>query len=557
MLRVLIRSCALSGLAAISPREWCGGASALGAQPARVSHLDFGTGGEFEEYLRALQVAGRAQPYPWSIRGFSPREVRRLAAGDSTGPWQLARRTATIAGDKSRLQFGGASVRLSYNSGFPYGANDGAVWAGRGLTGETSAGLAADLGPLSVAFAPVAFLTENRAFDLLANGQPGEQAFNHGLIYQRIDLPQRFGDRPYGRVDPGATGLRFDARYLTVGVSTANVWLGPATEYPFLLGTNAPGFAHVFVGTGEPVALGFARVHARFLWGRLHQSAHSPVTGPVHYQGWPQTGTVRLAASGTLVLMPRGVPGLELGLARFFHSPFGKHEPSARFWRIPFRTIFLANEYAQGDTAGVDNQLVSAFARWVFPRAGLEVFGERGYEDHLHDARDLAQNPDHLREYMIGLQKTVRGQSGRLDVLRLESVNYQQPSIARVREEGPIYGHGRLRQGHTNRGQLLGASAGAGAAAAATAAWTRYTSRGRTTVTARRIVRSQRGDYPRTGTPDSHASDVILAAGLERMRFGRRVDLSAKLEAMNNYDRNFVADVGNLSLQIAARLRRW
>ena len=30
-------------------------------------------GGEFEDYLRVMQVAGKSRAYPWSVRGFSPR----------------------------------------------------------------------------------------------------------------------------------------------------------------------------------------------------------------------------------------------------------------------------------------------------------------------------------------------------------------------------------------------------------------------------------------------------------------------------------------------------
>src|SRR5258706_15383023 len=58
----------------------------LGAQASRTTTLDFGTGSQFEDYLRVLQVAGMEPLQPWSIRGFSPRVITRMAAADTAGP---------------------------------------------------------------------------------------------------------------------------------------------------------------------------------------------------------------------------------------------------------------------------------------------------------------------------------------------------------------------------------------------------------------------------------------------------------------------------------------
>ena len=531
----------------------------LGAQQSRLTMLDFSTGSEMEDYLRVMQIAGKVPLYPWSIRGFSRREITRLATADSSGPWKLRDRFATTP-----ITVGPVRLGAIINSAFPYGANDGAVWAGRGLTSVISGGGAAGLGPVSIAVDPVAFRANNTAFDLLANGKTGPQAFNHGGAFtDAVDYPQRFGNTAYSRADPGNSSVRFDSRLVTFGVSTANEWIGPATEYPFLLGNNAPGFPHIFLGTGEPLNIWIARIHARLMWGKLYQSDYSPVTGPAQFSFDTARGivinggTMRLMASGELVVLPRGLPGLEAGLGRFFHVPNTPDEPNGSFWKKPFRVLFQKNEVAQGDLGGFDNQLASLFFRWVFPHSGLEVFGERGFEDQLYDLRDLFLDLDHEREYMLGIQKTLRTSGSSIDVLRMELVNYQEPGLARDRVEGGIYVHSTLRQGHTNRGQLLGASAGAGWAAASTIAWTRYVSSGRTTFSLRRIVRDQRGDFQTTGVYDPRTSDVIIAAGAERMRQGRRIDIGVSVQAMRDFNRNFASDVSNLNLQLTTKLHPW
>jgi hypothetical protein len=525
------------------------GARPSPAQSSSVSMLDFSAGSDYEDYLRALQIAGKVPLFPWSSRGFSRQQIEPMARADSTGPWKLRDRFSSSPISAGPLRLGG-----TFNSAYPYGANDGPLWAGRGLTGAVSGGISGHFGPISFALDPMAFSAANRPFELLSNGRKGLQAFNHGTFSNIVDYPQRFGDRAYSRVDPGNSYLRLDSRFISLGASTANEWIGPATEYPFLLSNNAPGIPHVFLGTGDPLNIWIGRLQARALWGRLNQSAYSPVTGSTHYTPGGASGTIRLAASLQTIFQPRGMPGLELGFARFFHVPNTVGGPSSAFWRQPFFVFFSKNELAAGDSLGAENQLASLFFRWVFPHSGLELFGERGYEDQFYDFREFIENLDHDHEYMVGLQKILRTRRDGFDVLRAELINYQLSTLALIRGEGAVYVHGTLRQGHTNRGQLLGASPGVFAAAASSLAWTRYSTAGRTSFTLRRIVRDQMGNYYRTGIVNPRASDVLVSAALERMRYGRFVDRGAKIEVMDELNRNFVRDVGNLNLQLTVRL---
>src|SRR5437868_1920978 len=481
-------------------------ATLSGAQASRTTTLDFATGSEFEDYLRILQVAGIEPSQSWSVRGLSPQKIAHMAMADSAGPWALRNNFRN-----SPIEAGSIGLGAIVNTAYPYGANDGPVWAGRGLTLIADAGITGHLGPLSFSLAPKAFWASNTAFDLLPNGKTGALAYNNGSFPGNVDLPQRFGNSAYSRLDPDASSIRFDSRFLGIGLSTGNEWIGPATEYPFLLGTNAPGFPHLFIGTGDPVNLWLARVQARVIWGKLYQSDFSPVSGSKHFLGVSEPGTVRLMASSEIVILPRGAPGLELGFARFLHVPNRVGEPDAAFWRKPFKAFFLKNEYAAGDTVGADNQLVSAFFRWVFPHSGFELYGERGYEDQFYDFRDFIQDPDNEREYMLGFQKTMSRGKNTLDAVKFELLNYQLPTIARVRVQGFVYVHGTLRQGHTNRGQLLGASAGVGAAAASTISWTRYSPRGRSTFLLRRIVRDQANVFAANGTVTPALSDVTIS----------------------------------------------
>jgi hypothetical protein len=540
-------------------------ASRTDAQPRSATMIDMSVGSDLEDYLRVLQVADIAPPYPWSIRGFAPAEASALVAADSTGPWSLAGRFRS-----GLLDPGAVTTNSVFNSAYAYGANDGPVWAGKGLTVSATGGVSGRYGPLSFTLAPIAFYAMNSGFPILASGKTGNQAYNHATYGNSVDLPQRFGDAAYSRIDPGNSEIRIHTRFATAGVSTANQWIGPATEYPFLLGNNAPGFPHLFVGTGNPLNLWFAKLHSRVMWGKLYQSDFGPVTGGKYFTV-AETGTERLTTSATFVLQPRGVPGLEFGLGRYFHVPYTRSEPTGKFWSKPFKVLFLKNEYAAGDTAGYDNQLATLFFRWNFPKSGFEIYGERGYEDQFYDKRDFLQDIDHEREYMLGFQKTLKTGTRSLDVLKAEIVNYQVPTLGRVRIENAVYLHSPLRQGHTNRGQLLGVSAGVAAAAASNFSWKRYTPSGRMGINLRRIVRDQIGDYrerlielveadPLPGEseiPDHRKTDVLVALGFERMQFTRYGEIGGRLEMMQNYNRNYSENVANVNLQLMARLRAW
>jgi len=159
----------------------------LGAQARSVSMLDFTTGSDYEDYLRVLQIAGKVPLYPWSIRGFSRREIEKLALADSTGPWKMRDKFSS-----SHFSAGPLRLGTTFNSAYPYGANDGPLWAGRGLTVAASGGVSGYVGPFSFAFDPMAFSAANRPFELLPNGATGPQAFNHGTFAGAVDLPQRF-----------------------------------------------------------------------------------------------------------------------------------------------------------------------------------------------------------------------------------------------------------------------------------------------------------------------------------------------------------------------------
>jgi hypothetical protein len=348
---------------------------------------------------------------------------------------------------------------------------------------------------------------------------------------------------------------------LAAGVSTANMGWGPMENYPYILGGNAPGFPHAFLGTSSPLPIWIGRVHARLIWGELEQSAYSPVTGTKYYSSLLETGTKRFASGAVAIFQPRGVDGLELGVARFFHSLWPKEGIPRSYFSKPFEAIFKVSLTgtppgfgANTDPGIEDNQLASVFARWVFPKNAFEAYGEYGREDHNWNRRDFVQEPDHSRTYGLGIRKIVSVDSSHLTAFRAEMINYELNTLARNRGEGGIYIHTLLLQGHTNRGQLLGSDTGVGSGGGSLVSWERYGMDGGISVNWTRTIREQAGSFYINGVQAPRANDVQNAFTLARVRYLRTADLTTGATIVKEFNRDLRSDAWNLNLVVGLRV---
>ena len=504
-------------------------------------------GSELETYLRVLQLAGETPLYPWSIRGFSPRELDRLAPRDSLHPW-ADRLPAPASNAAPGLRFAllRPDARLIYNSSFAWAHTDGVVWAGRGLTGAVEGGVQARWGPLSVTLDPIVFWAQNAAFALQPNGLQGPQSFGNGISPSTIDLPQRFGAAPYSRLDAGQSSVRLDAFGLALGVSTADQIWGPGISQPLVLGNAGPGFLHFFFGSSSPVNLWIGHLHGRLEIGRLEQSPYSPM---------PTDSGTRLMSGIVATLVPRWTPGLELGFTRVYHQLWqGWHVGD---FLIPLQSLFLTqlNSSKKYDPTSPDytpqNQISSVFARWAFPASGFEVFGEFVRDDRSRDLRDLLNEPDHESGFMLGFMKVVRRRDGSLVVLRGELANGRVTELAQVRPQVPLYVHTPLLAGHTNLGIVLGSPLAAQGGVGSTLGVDLYRPDGRWTA---ELTRDSRPEPAQPGGVAGGRLDVPNALRVERLLFRQGWDFTAAATAVFELNRNFAGDAFNLRLDVGARV---
>ena len=343
------------------------------------------------------------------------------------------------------------------NSALPFSLNNGALWAGKGLSTRTLTGFRLESARARIIVAPEIILSANSNWPLFHDFYvpavpPGRSPYDLPYYAGKftIDVPMRFGNRPIRRMDLGQTTALLSLKRLDVGFSNENEWWGPGIRNAIVLSNNAPGFPHLFLRTSHPIDTRFGAVEMRWLVGGLTESAYFDTIS---------TNNTRSLSAIAATLQTAWDPNLSVGFAR---SVYG----TATGWgQIPWRwlDVFARTHRDVPDTTRTQrDQLFSLFARWVFPADGVEIYGEWGRTELRPNLRDFLIAPNHTQAYTFGLQW--RGGDWHGGSFRLQSEITQLEQSATYRD-GPLgswYTSTRVIQGYTNRGEVLGASIGPG-----------------------------------------------------------------------------------------------
>jgi hypothetical protein len=117
--------------------------------------------------------------------------------------------------------------------------------------------------------------------------------------------------------------------------------------------------------------------------------------------------------------------------------------------------------------------------------------------------------------------------------------------------QAPWYIHGKITQGHTEEGQVLGAPGGYGGGGG-TIALDRYSRGGRTTIRWDRLMQAE--IRAPSGLPVANLADVIHAISFERTRMVHRVEVTTAITGMKEFNRPVGGDVNSVRLSTTLRL---
>lgn len=358
-----------------------------------------------------------------------------------------------------KVRYYGPEFFMSVNTNSPYGQNDGALWQGKGFNTSMTAGARLEAFGFEVTLKPQLSFSQNSDFDILTpNSHNGE----YGYIQEGLDLPQRFGDSSFWNFDWGDTEIRWSWHTFTVGFGFQNPWLGPMWLNPMLGSNNAPSYPKVDFGLRKTSViipkLGWylGDIEGRIFCGYLSES---------DYFDDDSSNNRRMLTGMTVALSPAFIPGFSFGLNRIFITHWDLYE--ARYIKRLFDSE-KKNDWKDDPLSGED-QKVSLFADWRFPKIGFQVYGELGLDDFTSNEET---NPFHTGVYSVGAKQVIPLPLEKLwsklphleTQLILEWNNFEMSQDFQLQWEYTGYyshcGQAVISHGYTQKGQLLGAGTG-------------------------------------------------------------------------------------------------
>lgn len=500
-------------------------AAALAAVDPVCSDVQVGPiGSTTDDLARVAELTGAAPVKPQLFRRWSDAPTVTMCETDRAP--HPSKVPAPALPDGIELRALPLTWRTYLETGYPDDRNDGALWRGRGVSTEANGGVRLRWKWFSAAAMPTLAWQQNRDFLHPDTAGPAFSPYANPFA-GGIDLPLRFGPSDFWTFDPGQSYARVDVFNVAAGFSTENLWWGPGIRNSILMSNSGPGMPHLFLGTSRPQDIGIGWLEAQLVWGWPRQSRWLFADG--HTDS-------RLFTSLTLGYEPRWVPGLFVGFARVFLDVI---PPGG----LPFSDYFgrqLHNFGTQYNST--ENQLDSLFARWAFPEAGFELYGEWARDDYSQDLRDFLTQPEHDAAYMAGFQKVFSIGASWLRVNAELSHTLSKPTAVEIPGRGtPIfYTHGAEPQGYTVGGQMLGAGIGP-QADSQFLAFDYFHERGRAGVWFERVLRN--GSYFWRNLATWQGEDTEVIAGLRGTWSWRELDVDVSAAYAHRYNMNFMADV--------------
>ncbi|MCR5171587.1 MAG: capsule assembly Wzi family protein [Treponema sp.] len=348
-----------------------------------------------------------------------------------------------------KLKIYGPEWFNSYNAAEPYGQNDGALWQGKGYNTSLTAGARLEAFGFELTLKPQLSWSENKKYEYIkgVNGSP------YSYFVNGIDLVQRYGDSSFWNFAFGDSEIRYTWHKFTLGFGTQNPWLGPAGINPMLGSNNAGGYPKIDIGFRRTdVTLPYlgwyiGQIESRLWTGCLYESDY--------FDSNPDNDK-RLLTALSFAYKPSFVPGASIGINRIFTSRW----KAQNLKYIP--RLFTTEKLNDVEGDGED-QKVSINLDWLWDKVGFEVYGELGIDDFTSQQMS---NPFHTAIYTVGVNQSFELKFSKLNskfkdiktMLILEYNDFEMSQDFQLQwPYGGYYFHGKIYQGYTNNGQILGA----------------------------------------------------------------------------------------------------
>lgn len=489
----------------------------------------------FSIYKRSMIVSGFSSN---PGIGFQDSSSNSLLRKNDKGLWNFVNYNSDYSQNRDfRIKMLPVSLWSSVNTDKPWGGNDGALWQGRGLNSQVSAGLELGTDFFLLKLNPIAWASQNLDFEIINT----TSSSGYGDYWTVFDNLQRYGQELYWDFSYGESALRFTYKNMTLGFSNESVIIGPGQKNNIILSNNADGFPHFDLGTLSKIDLGkFAEFEFRWLWGFLKESEFFDEDAANDYAWF----------SGFYAsLTPKFFNSFSCGFNYQYYKPLSTWDAYDLLRGIPLLDF-------SNSATDYKDMMVSLTFQCLFPEVGFELYGEWGRNDNFAATDDLFNSPEHTQAYTVGVNQVLFKNGSNVLFLSLELTNIAQERTAYVRAAGPWYRHSWAgwSQGYTNKGQLLGAAIGPGSGSQ----WARITwidESGLISFSAQRISHDK--DYYYAIAASVVDSDCFseFNMALEKVFFLNNVQLYGQLAFIHLWNNNFkyMNNLNNVHLEFGVR----
>ena len=360
-------------------------------------------------------------------------------------------------------------VLVVTNSATPFSLNDGVMWAGRGLNARITAGIDIRRSRLHVVIAPEFWFASNARFD--RNQDPYKFYTPHPPVLRygdgfadpwyvqpySADVPWRMGSSAISSVWFGQTGAWYNTGPIELGATTENMWWGPGIRNAIVMSDNAAGIPRLELRTPRPWKTRIGDFEGRWFVGALSESQYFDTT---------KTNDVRSIAAAAITWRPAFQPTLTLGLTRAVYATANGYGDVPFRWLDVFANTGHPADRPPSDSSlypGGRDQLISLFARWIFPEDGFEAYTEWARQELPSSLHDFVVSPTQSHGYTLGMQyRKPAPINARTFRIQAEVTTLEQSGSFKNRPVGVFYTSRRVIQGYTEFGKPIGASIGPG-----------------------------------------------------------------------------------------------
>ncbi|MGW8122600.1 capsule assembly Wzi family protein [Roseivirga echinicomitans] len=360
-----------------------------------------------------------------------------------------------------------AELHTTFDSHHPYSRNDGAMIRSKGLQTQVRAGIYTEVGPLSIQLKPEFVFAQNQDYEGFPDSFDDQKWAQRYVWFNTIDEPERYGTDPYAKVGLGQSSLRLNKWGMSLGVSTENIWWGPAQRNSIMMSNNAKGFSHITFNTTRPQKTPIGNFEWQIATGRLESSGFTPPdTGRIDRQRKlyiPKKDDWRYFQGLSVSYSPKWISGLSLGVTRWVQA-YSEFVINTKDYMPAFSNLFRNNDDNTGGRNEIErDQAAGLFLRWLWLDSKAEIYMEFHRNDASANFRDLILDSDHTRATTIGIHKLFdTDKKDEFIQLNWEWTQMEQTGGRLLRNGLSWYIHHRVRHGYTNNGEVLGASIGPG-----------------------------------------------------------------------------------------------